>query len=298
MKIDKILVPVDFSDCSDRAAGHAVFWAQKYCAEITLVHAVVLFEEDFDEKEQLTAYEKIVEKKESEQAEKMDAACRAARESGVDTIHSALLRGVNAADAILDHLKASDYDMVVLGTQGMTGLQRLVLGSTAEKVVRFSPVPVLTIHREFKGTAPKKILVPVDFSKHSAGAVKQAGLIAEKFGARLSILHVVRTELHPTFYDVSTQSLLEANPQLRDHITKHMQELAQLPEGKADYIVMEGESVHQSVKTHAEENGIDLIVMPTRGMSTLEHLFIGSTTERVVRVAPCPVLTFRTMYKD
>ncbi|MFH1434728.1 MAG: universal stress protein [Pseudomonadota bacterium] len=297
MKIDKILVPVDFSEFSDKAVAHALFWAQRYCAEITLVHAVVLFEENFDKKERLAAYESVVEKKEKEQAAKMDSRCKAARESGVDTVHSALLRGFNTADVILDHLNANDYDLVVMGTHGFTGLKHLVLGSTAEKVVRFSPVPVLTIHKDFKGTAPQKILVPVDFSKHSAGAVRQAMLIAGTFNARPAILHVVRYEMHPMFYNVSTKPLLVENPQLREHILKHLEELAQLPEGEADYEVIEGKSVHMAVKEYAEDNNIDLIVMPSRGMNDLEDLFMGSTTERVVRVAPCPVLTFRTMHK-
>jgi nucleotide-binding universal stress UspA family protein len=138
----------------------------------------------------------------------------------------------------------------------------------------------------------KKILVPVDFSGYSQIAVKRAKAVAEEFKAKPEFLHVVEMEAHPEFYSISFEPILKANPHLRDHIIENLIKLTGIPEDRAAYAVREGK-VHNEIKIYAENNQIDLIVMANRGMSDLEHLVLGSNSERVVRVAPCPVLTVR-----
>ena len=82
-----------------------------------------------------------------------------------------------------------------MGTQGRTGISRWFSGSVAGKVVRFSSVPVITVHKDLSQFRIEKILVPVDFSKHSEFAVKKAKAVAKEFGAQLSFLHNLQKAL-------------------------------------------------------------------------------------------------------
>jgi nucleotide-binding universal stress UspA family protein len=290
MGFKKIVVPVDFSEFSDKAVEYALFLAGKFCATVTLLHSVVLFQEDYDEKEQLQAYEQAFEKKENEKAKQLESHCKAAGKHGID-IDSILIRGFSEADSVIEYISGEDFDLVVMGTHGRTGLEKLILGSVAERVVRLSSIPVITLHKDFNKKEIKKILVPLDFSEYSKTAANRAKDIAQEFGAELEFLHVVEMETHPEFYSISFDPILKANPTLTDHIIGNMVKLTDIAKDKAKYKVTEGK-VYKEIKKYAETNQIDLILMPTRGMSELEHFLVGSNSERVVRIAPCPVFTF------
>lgn len=289
MTIKRILVPVDFSEFSDNAVKYALFLAEKFCASVTLLHAVVLFHEDIDEEEHMKSYEAIIKKKEAERAKRMDIHCKLAEKKGI-SIKSVLIRGFSAADAVLEHTNEKKYDLIVMGTHGRSGLMKWWLGSVSEKVVRHSHVPVLTIHKEYKRHNLNKILVPVDFSDFSRNAVKNGKALAEASDAKLTFLHAVEQEAHPTFYASSLSPILKANPQLKKQITENLVKFTRVSKDEADYIVVEGKA-HKAIAETAKKKGIHLIIMASRGDSALDHLLLGSNAERVVQVAHCPVLT-------
>ena len=291
MSFKKILVPVDFSEFSDKAAEYALFLAEKYRANITLLHAIVLFQEDFDEEEQLKMYEKIIQKKEKEREKKLESHRKTAKDRGIE-VNSVLLRGISAASSILDYISDKDFDLVVMGTHGHTGFKSLLLGSVTEKVVRESPVPVLTIHKDYNKIEIKEILVPVDLSEYSPITINRGKAIAQKFKAKLEFLHVVEMEAHPEFYNISFEPILKENPNLAEHITKNMIKATGIPKDKAAYTVKEGK-VYKEIKKYADYSQIDLIVMGSHGRGDLEDFLLGSNSERVIRIASCPVLTVR-----
>jgi len=292
MPFKHILVPVDFSEFSDYAADYALFLAEKFGARVTVLHTVLLFEEDIDEEGHLKNYEKILQKKEDQRARKISLHHEKGYTLGV-TVDSVLLRGISAGNSILSYVSDhEDIDLVVMGTHGRTGITRWLTGSVAEKVVRYSPIPVLTVHKEWPEIKIDKILVPVDFSEFSIIAVEKSKKIAAEFNAGLEFVHVVEREAHPEFYNISFEPILEANPQLKDHIIENLQKLAGLTDAQAGFTVLEG-VVSEELRKYAEKNKADFIIMPIRGMGDLEHFFLGSNTEKIVRVAPCPVLTTR-----
>ena len=291
MKFKKILVPVDFSDFSDNAVEFALLMAERFNAEVMLLHAVLLFEEDPDEEEHLEAYENLIQQQENERTKKMKPHHKSGEKRGV-TVDSVLLRGVSAADAILDFMSGKDFDLIVMGTHGRSGLGKWFHGSVTEKVVRFSRIPVVTVHKDYSREKIEKILVPIDFSEYSKIAIHQGKVIAEEFKAAIEFMHVVEQDAHPEFYYISSDPILKANPELKKHISENLKKYSAVSEEEAAFVVLEGK-VHGQIVEYAEDNDIDLIVMPTRGMSDLEHIVLGSTTERVVRVATCPVLTVR-----
>jgi nucleotide-binding universal stress UspA family protein len=141
-----------------------------------------------------------------------------------------------------------------------------------------------------------RILVPTDFSKHSENALKYAVAFAEKFGAELHLLHVVQdlalflpdavTAMPPV-----TPPVEQLTAAVRVALDRLIEE-HQLQRLKVQTEVREGTPFYEIIHC-AREKDVDLIVMGTHGRSGLVHVLLGSVTEKVVRKAPCPVLTVR-----
>jgi len=291
MVMRKILVPVDFSEYSDNALEYAMFLAEKFHSKVTLFHMVLEFDESLVQQEIIKTYENIIIWNENNKTKQLKKLCTNAEKSGIH-MDSILLRGVNVASNIIDLVNQKEFDLIIMGTHGHTGLRKWLLGSNAEKVVQISPIPVLTVHKNFDKIKIKRILVPVDFSEYSKIAIDRSITIAEEFKAEIEFLHVVEMEEHPEFYKTSFQSILQTNPGLKRHIIKNLKKLTGKSIMKANYTVLEGK-VYKEITKHAQQKHIDLIIMPAHGMSKLSHFLIGSNTERVVRVASCSVLTIR-----
>ncbi|MEP9410596.1 MAG: universal stress protein [Candidatus Brocadia sp.] len=138
----------------------------------------------------------------------------------------------------------------------------------------------------------KKILFPTDFSECAEHALKYAISLATAYDAKLYVLHVI-TELNiPVGLGVSTYPLSEIYDAMEKEAQKKMQRLipAQLQEkGKVENIIIRGTPFLEIIKT-ARKYDIDLITIATHGRTGLSHVFLGSTAEKVVRQAPCPVL--------
>ena len=290
MTFKNILVPVDFSKTSDKAVDYALFLAETYGAKVTLFHAVILLQEDVDEEEHLKAYETIIEKKEEKRRKYLKSHADKGARLGVQ-IDSVLMRGITPVETILDFIDENKFDVIVIGTHGRTELMKWWLGSVAEKVVRYSPIPVITIHKDYeKKPAIGNVLFPVDFSEYSKMAVKKGMRLISQFDAKPTLLFVVEQQQHPLYYLQSTEPILEANPALKEQLMKNLKAFAESQKEKAAYHLAEGKP-HKEIEAYAEAKNIDLIIIASHGMSGLEHFLIGSTTERVVNVAPCPVLT-------
>jgi len=140
----------------------------------------------------------------------------------------------------------------------------------------------------------RRILAPTDFSEYSRDAIRYAHELAQTFGATLSLLHVV--ELPPYLGEFTPSTMGE--DLLGDLERQAGAELAQvLPQAQeaateVTRSVVTGSPSLKIVET-AEAEHADLIVMATHGRTGLSHLMVGSVAERVVRTAPCPVLTIR-----
>ncbi len=289
MAIQKIVVPVDFSEYSDRAVDFALTLAETFQASVTLLHVIVMFSEDVDEARRLKEYETIVRAREKWIHERLKAHQLEANDRGV-TIQSEIRRGFSPADEILEFLAENEFDLVVLGTHGRTGLKHLLHGSVTERVVRLSPVPVLTVHHAQREFRPERVLAPIDFSRHSLKAVDYAGLIAQQFKARVIFLHVIEEMIHPAFYAAQIESLFQLDPRLKTRAMERLKSFVNRPDLEADYVVLEGKP-YKEILEYASQQQVDLIVMATRGLTGLDYILLGSTAERVVRLSQCAVLT-------
>ncbi|MEW6511381.1 MAG: universal stress protein [Bacteroidota bacterium] len=141
----------------------------------------------------------------------------------------------------------------------------------------------------------RSILVPIDFSVHSKNALKYAVPIAEKFKASLHLVYVVEPTIYPADLGFGQVVLPGVEDELRE---KGGEELATLINREIRRRVKASSSVrtgnpHQEILREAEERGVDMIIVATHGHSGVEHMLFGSTADRIVRHAKCPVLTVR-----
>ncbi len=296
MPIRKIVYPTDFSPCAELALDPAIFLAREFDADLYFLHALVLQrlggEEDegtFPGADELIRH--LYEVSSSELATRSEQAGRELR------VRQELRRAIAAAPAILEYADEIAADLIVMGAAGRRGPARWFLGSTAEEVVRRARCPVLTVPEHTAGQSLSNletILVPVDFSAHSAGAVAAAKELAHRFHAGLLLLHVVEVKTLPNFYGPGV--LVDVTPRLEQHSRAELETLAQEAEGPAGVPcqteVVVGIAATEIVRVAAERHA-GLVVLPSLGHTGLDRLLLGSTAERVVRLAECPVLTLK-----
>lgn len=209
------------------------------------------------------------------------------------------------SEEVITAARAEDSDLIIVGTKGKTGLEHVLLGSTAERVIRGAPCPVLTVRTEqpvdtdqeegalSRPVTLERILVPVDFSDCSLDALEYAVVVAQQAEASLMLLHV----LEPVSYGLDfTLGHIRTREQLRESWTKRLEELAfshqqshvQMKSG------LRGGLPVDSILDSAQTLPCDLIVMGTHGRRGISHAFSGSVAEAVLRKARCPVLTVRS----
>jgi len=136
----------------------------------------------------------------------------------------------------------------------------------------------------------RRILAPTDFSEYSTEAIGYACALADKFDSELHLLHVLEVHASSTPVFAGGMALTPRVRESREAAEKALQQVA--PGREAVRTTVEGPAFLGIIR-YAKENDIDLIVMGTHGRSGLAHVIIGSVAERVVRKAPCPVMTVR-----
>jgi len=147
----------------------------------------------------------------------------------------------------------------------------------------------------------KRVLAPTDFSESSEEALRQACWLAERFGAELHVLHVL-TEIVPTGPDPLMMPVMP--PQFYQDDENRAQKALEgviKPSWEKPASVktaVRWGSAAEAIVDYATEQGIDLIVISTHGRTGLSHILLGSVAERIVREAPCPVLTIRRRKRD
>jgi len=142
------------------------------------------------------------------------------------------------------------------------------------------------------------ILAPIDFSDYSKNALKYAAEFAKEFNAKLYLVYVVEPMIYPADFSMGQIAIPSTDIDLN---TRAEQELTNLSKTLDSGLVIEsliktGKPFVEIIET-AKEKDIDLIIIATHGHTGVEHLLFGSTAEKVVRKAPCPVLTLREPIK-
>lgn len=293
LTLRNILFARDFTSNSEEALPFALKLAQQSGATLHAVFAEVVYGARF---------ERAAGHAEPDPQEPDgDAIMQALTDADGVAVKHAVVRGVSAAPALLDYAHERDIDLIVMGTHGRRGVRRMLMGSVAEEVVRGAPCPVLTVQpsEQPRNGTVSRILVPIDFSKHARRALLHARALAEQFGAKLLLLHVIEEKLHPAFYTIALQSIYDADPFIEDKALAQLKEEFAAAGGRddeAEFVVLYGVAPGQILDVAAESQA-DLIVMGTHGLTGLDRFFMGSVAEKVVRRAPCPVFTVKSFGK-
>jgi len=303
--IRRILCPVDFSDSSQHALKYAVTMANWYDAKVTLFHACVPVP--------ISAYATVASMMPAMPVGmENDHEVRDAMETLASTVEGtrvpleiALGEGYPAY-AIAAKAAEAKSDLIVIGTHGRSGVERLMLGSVTEKVLRQAGCPVLTVPPKAGDPAPaapatfKRIVCAIDFSDCSMRALEYAMSLAQESNSTLIVLHVI--EPFPLRH-AEGETVLSDFTLLKDYIAAAEEEgralLAKaIPDAVRSYCQVEtvqavGKPYREILRLAATEAS-DLIVLGVHGRNPVDLLFFGSTAQHVVRGAACPVLTIRT----
>lgn len=191
-------------------------------------------------------------------------------------------------------------DLVITATHGRSGLKRLFLGSVTERLMRILSCPLLVLRstgdseQAIRQELPfKKILVGYDFSEDADAAFRTGLNMAQEFESSLHLMHVVEPTAYRDYARFPSNSGEPLRQDMYDSIKSRMQAL--VPDDALNWCSLEtlirvGKPYAELVR-YAQTQAVDLIITGVRGHGMVEELLVGSTTDRVIRRAPCPVLS-------
>jgi nucleotide-binding universal stress UspA family protein len=292
MQFKHILCPVDFSDFSVSAYEYALTLAQYYKAQLAVLHVIELSKYPYADYVGATGNFPDLSKALCEGGEaKLREFVNKHPRPGVEP--QLVVDQGNASDLILSCAQTHNAELVVMGTHGRRGFDRLVVGSTTDRVMRKAGSPVLVVsnpEHNVMTTGPdgthrlSRILYCTDFSVNSEGALQYAISLAAEYSAELTMVHVVEGKTDPTKAEAITAAFTE---RLNKLVADHQRHL------KVGTVVRCGKP-YQEIVGYAKEVHAHLIIMTARGGDAVDRVIFGSTTYRVIQLGPCPVLAVHT----
>lgn len=281
----KILVPVDFSELSEKALEVADTFAKLMDGTVTPFHSHIPISE-LDEPYALGMSSQVYQDFESIEENLMHRLKSVSSEKvGDSRLSEPVVAMGNPAQSIIDI--SADFDYVIMSTHGRTGFTRFLLGSVAEKVLRLSHTPVMVVEDESDVGSFNKILVTTDFSDNATVAYPHALKIAEKTGADLDLIHILSFDQFDTIEeDRSLQKIREDRIKLleKEHFHKFKGNIT-------SKVIVSQDSPHEAIYNYVQENPYNLIVMSTVGRTGINYLMMGSTTANLVRHVKTAVLS-------
>jgi nucleotide-binding universal stress UspA family protein len=303
LSIRNILLATDFSEGAECALDRALSWARRFEARLHLLHVVTAPERlpmgmdlvlsDYKEEafgdlksQAVSNFDKLLETRRTDDV-------------GIET---SIRRGEAAAPVVLAYAEKHDADLIATGSHGQRGARRLVLGSTSEEVAREAACPVLvarTCEHVLANDSPARVLVPVDFSDHSAQAVSYGRELAAAHDAELDLAHVVEQTSLPGVYGLEAETAEVEPGDVHAETRQALRELldAPGPDVPTTTHVLDGHAA-DALAAFAEERETGLIVTASHGRTGLEHLAMGSVAKRIMRRAPCPVFIAKSLGKS
>lgn len=284
---DRLLFPTDGGEGAEAVFDHVLDLARSHGATV-----YVLYVADTSRDSATRVGGEVIDVLERQGEDVVEAAAERAREAAVDA-ETEVLQG-QPYETIVGYAETVDADLIAMPTQGRTGLERLLLGSTTERVVRQSEVPVLTLRPDAEFRHPfENVLVPTDGSDPARAALARAVDLATVEGADLHLLSVV--DVAGLGVDVRATVQTEALAETAEEVVEEAREFAA---GAGDLdpasaTVETGGSVHGTVLDHLDDREIDLIVVGTHGRTGFDRYLLGSVAEKLIRTSPVPVMTVR-----
>jgi nucleotide-binding universal stress UspA family protein len=300
IELRRILCPVDFSDYSRHALDHATTLARWYesAVDVLYVHPIVPVAASAPGAPLYTPL--MTTERDRDEVLRSVRSFAGSRPDDDLVMHCDVIEG-SAAPVILDRARELSSDLIVMGTHGRSGFERLLLGSITEKVLRKASCPVLSVPPRVHGVAHTpplftRILCAVDFSDCSMRGLDYAMSIAQEADAGLTVLHVLDVPLEvqeffagdsDVFSTYTARARAERQARLRTAVPDAVRAYCTV-----ETLLAEGKAAPEVLRVAAEQQS-DLIVIGIHGRGAADLLFFGSTAQQVVREANCPVLTLR-----
>ena len=273
----KILVPTDFSEKAENALKVAAQLAQRFDAEIYLLHLIELpadmvnpvGDTRSNDLPEALFFMKMAKKK-------FDALLSRPYLKGLrvrDTVE------VNKAfDGIIEASKKYDCDFIIMGSQGATGFKEMFIGSNTEKVVRTSEIPVLVVKNEHSSFEIRNFIFATNLDTTGKKTLQKVIELSETFGARLHLVYINTANEFVTSDDCDKK-------------------LKKFMEGvdfdNYEFHIFNDDSVERGILNFAKKMEADVMGIATHGRKGLSHFFNGSISEDLVNHANSPVITFK-----
>lgn len=273
----KILVPVDFSECSEHALKVASDLAKKYNAEIIALHMMGMNEGVLTNRQNQKMLEGIY-------------FVKLAQKRFEEFLDKDYLKGVSITDSVYNYKDFSEInnvasdnkvDLIIMGSHGSSGLTEVFVGSNTEKVVRHSDIPVLVVKNRHDNFEIKNGVFACDFSSENIKAFKKAVKLYESLDAKVTLLYI---NVPGQNYRSSKEMESRVKDFLFDAEATHLFDDVDYYD---DYTVEDG------IFNYSIKNNIDAIALPTHGRRGLAHFFSGSISEDLVNHSDIPVITFK-----
>jgi len=277
--MNKILVPVDFSDFSENALEVAATLAKRFDARIIVLHMLGLSEA-------------VLTKDESQEFMEAQYYMKLAKKRFDSFLDKPFLKGVRVFETVQNFkdfneineiVKEQEIDLVVMGSHGSSGLNSLFVGSNTEKVIRTCEAPVLVIKKRRQNLEIKEAIFASDFEVENIPAYTKAIKFFKMLGAKVHLVYINR----PNQYFKNDQ---EINGQigLFMGVAHHGDTLV---ENKVS--ILNDYSIEEGIYNYAKAVDADIIALPTHGRKGLAHFFKGSISEDIANHADLPVITLK-----
>lgn len=286
-----IVVATDLSERAIASMREAVYLAKRYQARLSILHVfdhlklrallVAATSPDYLEEEVLR------EAKSKLASQLAQLGAKDIRCEGHVILGSPL-------EELQDYLNEHAGDLLIVGQTGMSQLGQVLLGSTAERLIRYIVQPVMVVHQTHPAEI-QHICVAVDMSENSFLALSQAARIARSIDAKLSILHV--DDAHTHFPYLSLRGLFKEGHRSQAEEETRAQLEAWLETcnltGLTTEVVLRSGTPASEIVRHAEESECDLLVLGSLGRTGVTRFLIGNTAESVARAMPCSLLVVK-----
>ena len=299
IQLKNILCTTDFSDYSNYAIPYAIRLAKEYNSKLHVCHVVDITP--------VAAYDEAVVQWVHQQKAVREYAQQQLNQLIGDLpldVEQVVVEGQTVGE-ITRYAEEKHIDLAIAATHGRSGLKRVLLGSVTERLIQTLPCPLMSIRSPEKETEAisdmeirmKKILVGCDFSADSLLAFEYALSFAQEFESELHLVHVIEPPIYKHLFMKDIKPSEELRETIREPLDVMLNKM--IPEEASHWCrhttaLLAGQP-HEELTRYAVVNDMDLIVLGIRGHGLVETLLVGSTTDRVIRQAQCPVLSVRAI---
>ncbi|TCI91768.1 universal stress protein [Tenacibaculum sp. M341] len=272
----RILVPIDFSEQSENALKTAAVFAKKFDFEIVIVHMLefsqAIISGSAQSAQETVFYLKLTERRLNEFLDKSYLK---------DIKITPVIKHYKVFSELNELSREENIDLIIMGSQGASGIKELFVGSNTQKVIRHSEVPILVIKDEPKLSFENSIFA-CDFSEESISAFKRARFFANSINCKMKVVYV----------NTPTKSF-KSSEEMRTTVKNFFEKAGTRADYIDDVAYISDYTVEAGILNFAKKHKADIIAMATHGRKGFAHFFDGSITEDVANHSPLPVLSFK-----